>query len=254
MYRILALGIRDVEGFTSKSRCCLAAPRSILYYWPYLVLFQSACHLTNRQLPVFTPHHQLCYHWVIEYRNLIALSDSAFDSNLSLRLAVKLESSAAGEKVILGAFRVYSCLDCVTLSSDFLLPKRKPLPARNSQLPLHEVDASDHLRDRVLHLKTGIHLHEVELLASEVEYELDCAGICVAHRLGSCFGLVPDVLTDDFVERRGGLFDDLLVAALDRAVPFEEVYIVAVVIPKYLNFDVARLFNILLDEDAVVFE
>lgn len=31
-------------------------------------------------------------------------------------------------------------------------------------LPLHKVSSSNHLCDRVLHLESGVHLHEVKLL------------------------------------------------------------------------------------------
>ena len=36
--------------------------------------------------------------------------------------------------------------------------------ATYSDLPLHQVSAGDHLGDGVLHLQSGVHLHEVELL------------------------------------------------------------------------------------------
>src|SRR6185436_6459709 len=41
---------------------------------------------------------------------------------------------------------------------------REPLALRNSQLPVHEIDAGDNLRDRMLDLKARVHLQEVEVL------------------------------------------------------------------------------------------
>ena len=48
--------------------------------------------------------------------------------------------------------------------SDLLLAARQRLTARHADLPLDEVQARDHLGHRMLHLKAGIHLQEVELL------------------------------------------------------------------------------------------
>src|SRR5439155_11051507 len=53
---------------------------------------------------------------------------------------------------------------------------------------------------------------------------------------------------------RGGLLDDLLVAALQRALALAEVHDVAVAVAEDLHFDVARALDPLLDDDAVVTE
>jgi hypothetical protein len=55
-------------------------------------------------------------------------------------------------------------------------------------------------------------------------------------------------------ERRRGLLDDLLVAALDRAFALAEIDDVAVLVAQHLDLDVARIGDELLDEDAVVAE
>ena len=55
-------------------------------------------------------------------------------------------------------------------------------------------------------------------------------------------------------DRAGRLLDDLLVAALDRAVALEEVDHVAVAIAEHLDLDVARLEDRLLDVDERVAE
>jgi hypothetical protein len=51
-----------------------------------------------------------------------------------------------------------------------------------------------------------------------------------------------------------GASNDLLVAALDRAFAFAEIDDVAVLVAEHLDFDVARIDDELLDEDAVVAE
>src|SRR5690606_8357690 len=50
------------------------------------------------------------------------------------------------------------------------------------------------------------------------------------------------------------LFEDFLVAALDRALALVEMDNVAVLVAEYLYLDVPRLIDELLDEDAVVTE
>src|SRR5581483_9716278 len=55
-------------------------------------------------------------------------------------------------------------------------------------------------------------------------------------------------------QRRRRLLDDLLVAALDRALALAEIDDVAVLVAQHLDFDMARIDDELLDEYAVVAE
>ena len=55
-----------------------------------------------------------------------------------------------------------------------------------------------------------------------------------AHAWGRCF------------------FDNFLVATLEGAVPFEEVYGVVVLVAEYLNFNVAGLLEVFFDQHDVV--
>jgi hypothetical protein len=115
-----------------------------------------------------------------------------------------------------------------------------------------QIEAGDHLRDRVLDLKARVHFDEIEL-AVLVE-ELDGSRRRDTHvgiafetyrRSGALFG----------IERgRGGLFENLLVAALKRAVALAEMDRVAAAVAENLHLDVARLFEIFLDIDRVVAE
>ena len=51
-------------------------------------------------------------------------------------------------------------------------------------------------------------------------------------------------------QRRGRLFDDLLVPPLDRTVTLPQMNDAAFVIAKNLEFDVVRIFDEFLDIDA----
>ena len=101
--------------------------------------------------------------------------------------------------------------------------QRQGLPRGHAQLPLHQVQAGDHLGDRVLHLQPGVHLHEVEL-AALLGDELHGAGVHVSHRArGSHRGGTDLTPPGRGHARSGRLLQHLLVAPLHRAVALEQV-------------------------------
>ena len=110
-------------------------------------------------------------------------------------------------------------LDGVTaaLRQDLVLGHRQRFAGRDADLPLDEVDAGDHLGDRVLDLQAGVHLEEEELAV--LVDELDRAGVVVADGLGRLHrGLAHRLLDAVGQARRRRLLDQLLVTALRRAV------------------------------------
>ncbi len=134
------------------------------------------------------------------------------------------------------------------------LLERQLLAGRGADHQLDEIDAGDQLGDRMLDLQAGVHLQEEEaaVLAGD---ELDGAGAVVADGLGEGDRLLAHGPARLLIEqRRGRLLDDLLVAALDRALALVEVDDVAVLVADELDLDVARIDDELLDEHAVVAE
>jgi hypothetical protein len=104
----------------------------------------------------------------------------------------------------------------------------------------------------VLDLQPGVHLQEVEALVL-ADHELHRAGALVLDRLGQRHGLFAHRLARGLAdEGRRRLLDDLLVAALDRALPLVQVDHIAVRIAQHLDLDVARALDELLDEHPVV--
>ena len=121
-----------------------------------------------------------------------------------------------------------------------------------------QVDVGDLFGHRVLDLDARIHLDEDVLartLPHRVEQELDGARVDVADGLGKGDGIpvhgLPDVLVE--VRRRSDL-DDLLVAALHRAVALEEVNGLPRAVREDLHLDVARPQHGLLEEHGGVAE
>ncbi len=145
-------------------------------------------------------------------------------------------------------------LDGVSCDLDTRLAERQRLARRHPQLELDEVEAGDHLGDRMLHLEPGVDLEEVDdaLLPHQ---ELDRAGVDVAHPVGEGEGAVPQRLAGLGRDpRRRRLLDDLLVAALDGAFPLTEVDDGPVGVADDLHLDVPAPLDVRLGENRPVSE
>ena len=122
------------------------------------------------------------------------------------------------------------------------------LAGRDPEHLAHQVDAGDLLGDAVLDLEPGVDLEEGDG-AVPGDQELAGAGADVPRlaqdRLA---GLVEpgDLVVGE--ERRGRLLDQLLVAALERAVAGGDDDDVAVLVGQALGLDVPRLVEELLDQ------
>ncbi len=89
----------------------------------------------------------------------------------------------------------------------------------------------------MFYLQTGVHLQEVEIVIP-VEQEFDRAGTDVASRFGGLKGDLPHLGTQLVVNsRRWRLFNELLVASLDRAFALAEVNDIAVRVGQHLHLD-----------------
>ena len=156
---------------------------------------------------------------------------------------------------MLGVLGVDPELDGVAAERDVGLGEPERLAGRDPHLGRHEVDAGEHLGDRMLDLDPAVDLDEVEV-AVAVDEELERADVLVAGR-------------DDGLERParrgrrgrrptragvGRLLEDLLVAPLDGAVALAEVDAVPVAVDRDLDLDVAVLVEPLLEVQRVVAE
>ncbi len=126
-------------------------------------------------------------------------------------------------------------------------------PAAMIELLLHQVDAGDHLGDRVLDLDAGVHFDEVEVAV--LVQELERAGAAVADALAGFDADLADLgahFRGDARSRR--FFHDLLVTALHRAVAFAQMDRAALAVGEDLDLHVARVLQELLHVDHVVAE
>ena len=127
------------------------------------------------------------------------------------------------------------------------------LAGRDQELEPDQVQAGDGLGDRVLDLDAGVDLQEPELLPGEEE--LDRAGAHVADGAGHGQGGVAQAFAQGGTDRgRRGLLDQLLVAALDRALALEQVHHAPARVGQQLDLDVARGLQPAFEEHLVAAE
>ena len=121
---------------------------------------------------------------------------------------------------------------------------------RHSQLLLHQINSGDQLRDRMLHLNTGIHLDKIEGSIGGQD-KLHRPRAHVARRLGGGHSGPAHLLPQGGGEGFGGRFlYQLLPAALDGTVPLPQMDHMALSVRHDLELDVPgidhQLFQIQL--------
>ena len=131
----------------------------------------------------------------------------------------------------------------------------QPPAGRDVELELDEVEAGDRLGDRVLDLQRRVDLHERERPGRRLVEELDRAGVAVAGAHGQAPRRLQDLALLLGRERRaGGLLDDLLAAALVRAVAQADRPRAAVPVSDDLHLDVARRRHEPLEQHCAIAE
>ncbi len=127
------------------------------------------------------------------------------------------------------------------------------LARSHAQLPLHQVESGDHLGDRVLDLQARVHLQEIELATVVQELDRPCALVCdrLRGRDGRGTHGPPRRVREPWRRR---LLDHLLVASLQRAVTFVQVYGMAVRIGEHLDLDVPAALDKTLEQHAIIAE
>ncbi len=159
-----------------------------------------------------------------------------------------VEQARAGLEAAGGVLGVEAGLDGVACR---LGVGRHAGPGGDVEHQADEVEAGHELGHAVLDLEAGVDLEEVELAPRRVDQELDRAHRAVLHRAGqgSCRVVQPGAHLGGEVGRRR-LLDDLLVAALHRAVAIAEHRHGAAPVADDLHLDVAGHGQEPLDEQG----
>ena len=167
---------------------------------------------------------------------------------------VALDDAGAGPEVVRRVLGVDPELDCVPAGHDVRLPKAEWLSRRDPDLERDEVDAGEHLGDRVLDLDAAVDLDEVRG-AGAVDEELERPDVLVARghdRANRLLGEGGARLGGE--RRRRALLEDLLVAALHGAVALAEVDAGAEAVDRDLDLHVPVVVEPLLEVQRVVAE
>ena len=190
----------------------------------HLVFAQRRAQAPQSGIAIHIPADQLGDHRVVVHADLVALAHAAVDAHVrgGRRHAQMLDAARRGQEVARRILGVDARLDRMPVDGQLLLRQRQRLARGHAQLPLHQVEAGDHLGHRVLDLQPGVHLHEVEL-AALVRDELHGAGVDVAHRARRGHRRRADLPPPRGRHARGGrLFQNLLMAPLHGAVALEQ--------------------------------
>src|SRR6185437_2901163 len=119
--------------------------------------------------------------------------------------------------------------------------------ASNKNLRLHNVVARHLLRDGMLDLDARINLDEEERAGIRIDEELDGAGVVQTHGPTDRQSRIENPLPQGRIEIEGRCnLDDLLMAALKRAIALEEMNEMAVLIAEQLHFDMTRAGDVFL--------
>ncbi len=197
-------------------------------------------------------HDDLREHRVEEARHLDALADPRLHAHV-VGPDDLVDLARRGQKPVAAVLGVEAHLDRVAARRMQLVP-RHGLARGLAHHPLHEVDAAAFLGDAVFHLQARVHLEEVEFARALVVEELDRAGASVANALREALGCGEHAGAHLVGEVGGGAFlDDLLVAALHRAVALGDGR-GAGGVAEDLHLDVAGALHVFLQEHVPVAE
>ena len=131
----------------------------------------------------------------------------------------------------------------------------EPLPRGHQDLRLHQVEARGGLRDRVLHLQPGVHLHEGKGPVIRLVEVLDGSRTAVARGRDQSGGGIADARLLLLREHgRAGLLHELLMAPLDRTVSDARGPDRAMGVRDHLHLDVAPAPDEALEEHTGVTE
>ena len=170
----------------------------------------------------------------------------------SARRVVKVDRAGTGHEIVFRIFGVDPALNGMVPRHGIEHVVRKRLPRGDLELLLDQIATVDFLRDGMLDLDAGVHLHEVKV-AGVVDQELDGAGILVIDRLGQGDGGLAHALAQLFGHDGGRtLLDDLLVAALHGAITLPEMNHIALAVGNKLELDVVRILDEFFDVDCGV--
>src|SRR6266581_516531 len=214
---------------------------------------EGYAHPPDRLVTGIAAGNHLADHRIVMRRHRVPLIDVRIDPDAGAAGRMVGGDAPRRRREFEGILGIDPAFDGMPLGLDVALPEPQLFAGGDADLGLDDVDAGSLLGDRVLDLDPGVHLDEIELVV--LVEELEGAGAAIvdlAAGLRAALAEAGDVATVD--ARCRGLLDDLLMAALHRAVALAEPDGAAVGVGKYLDLDVARILEELLHVDHRIAE
>ncbi len=126
----------------------------------------------------------------------------------------------------------------------------KRVALRDEDLCLDQVDAGHHFGDGMLHLNARVDLDEIPLLRIDVVEKFDGASIAVVGFVCKADGGFAEFVAHRRWQiRRRSNFHHFLMAALNRTVSLVQMQKIAVIVGKYLDFEMTRTRQIFFEKD-----
>ncbi|CAB5004182.1 unannotated protein [freshwater metagenome] len=143
----------------------------------------------------------------------------------------------------------------MAVEPDLVLGERQGVPARDTQLLAHDVDAGDEFGHGMLNLHACVDLEKRVVASDGIDHELDSGRAHVVERAAQFHGRPMQLCPHGGVDRQGGsLFDDLLITPLGRAVTLTKMHHVAMRVGEDLHLDMAGTGDEPLDVQPAVAE
>ncbi len=234
---------------------------------------QRNAHRLDRRVTGRGPCTQFGDHRIVIHRDLAALIDAGIIAHggfargcLSLPFAIHQQGARrhfrgraipgqppdGGQEVAIGIFGVEPIFNRPTGQFHIILRYAERLASGHADHLFNQIDAGDQFGHRVFDLKPCVHFEEVKILLP-VHDEFNRARTGIVHRLGQSDGLFSHRAARGFVKEGAGSFlDHFLIAPLDRTFPLAQIDTVAMRIAQDLDFNVPRLGDKFLDEDAII--
>ena len=199
--------------------------------------------------------NHLGQHRIEDGRDDVVLRIARIDAHARPKRCLEVDKPARTRReALVGILGIESCLDGRTPRHWWVFG-RQPLPAADIDLQADQVETKDLFGHRVLDLKPGVHLKEVEGLQIRQQQELGRARADIARDACQvCTGFAKGLFDCGGQPGCRRLLQHLLLPALHRTVARPERPHAAVAVGEHLHLDMAGIGDEGLDEDRRVAE
>ena len=136
--------------------------------------------------------------------------------------------------------------DSMSIDDQIILGERQVMPLSNTDLLTYQIYTKNSFGYRMLNLQTGIHFYEKEFTVLIQKFNCTSTNIInLGYSIGANFTNASTLFRIN--SRSWGLFKYFLMAPLQRAISFTQMYSLTFPIAKYLNFNVAGRSEIFLN-------